>query len=97
METIGQIVEWITQGGGAVIIVAWVASWLLEDFEWWHGIEAKFKKLIILAFSVVVAIAGQWMALHPDAYAVIEPYLSVVVLTGGVWLTTQVAHKADQG
>jgi len=96
METIGSVIDWLASGAGAVIVVSWAASWLLEDVKAWADIDAKWKKLIILVVAVLVGLGGTVLQQNPEWVEAIKPYLDTLVLVVSAWLTTQVAHKADK-
>jgi len=95
MEDLNSVVQWVTTGG-AVAVVSWFVSWLLEDFDWWKNIKSQYKKLIILGAALLIGIGAQYLKLNPEVFAAIKPYLDGSVLVIGAWIATQVAHKADK-
>ena len=96
METFDSFVVWLATGGGAVVLMAWLSSWLLEDWQTWAVVPPKWKKVIILAVAVVIGTSAKALELRPDITALAKPYLDTVILIVSAWLSTQVAHKADR-
>jgi hypothetical protein len=95
METFNSVILWLSAEGGAVILVAWLASWLLDDWHTWNTLSAKWKKIIILVLSAALGVGAKLLILRPELITGLAPYLDSIVLVICAWLTTQVAHKAD--
>jgi hypothetical protein len=95
MENIGDVLKWFGSGTGSIVVMAWVGSWLLDDLAAWNQLNAKLKKLIVLAAAVVLGLGAKALELNPGFYAAIEPYLDSIILIMGVWLSTQISHKVD--
>jgi len=96
METFDSVLTWLAQGAGAVMVTAWLASWLLEDWRTWQGLGSKAKKLLVLLVALVLGLGGRLLTLQPEWIAAIQPYLDTGVLVVAAWLSTQVAHKVDK-
>lgn len=96
METFDAVLTWLANGGGAVILAGWLASWLLEDWQAWHVLSSKKKKIYILLGAVILGVGGKLLYLRPELTARLRPYLDTFVLVVGAWLSTQVAYKADK-
>lgn len=99
MADIGSIEElllWIITQGGSIIIVAWVLAWLFDDVSGWHTLKAKWKKIIILGISLLMGAGAVWLNGRPDLVQLIKPYADMAIISSGVWLVTQIAHKADK-
>lgn len=95
MENLTDVIQWV-KIGGAITIVSWFVSWLLDDFTWWQNIKTQYKKLLILGVAIVIGIGAQYLDLHQEALEVIRPYLDSSVMILVAWIATQVAHKADK-
>jgi len=78
-------------------IIAWTASWLLEDWAWWAALKSKVKSLLILGMAALLGLGATALLNNPALLAAIAPYLNVVVAIAAAWLSTQVAHKFDKG
>lgn len=95
MDNFAKVMEWLTVGG-SVAVVSWFVSWLLEDFDWWNNIKAQYKKLLVFVFAALIGVGAKYLQLNEQALLVIKPYLDTVILVGGAWVATQIAHKADK-
>jgi len=95
MDNWTKVIEWLSVGG-AVSVVSWLVAWLLDDFAWWNALKPQYKKLLILAASVLIGVGAKYLQLHEELMVVLKPYLDATVLVVTAWLATQVAHKADK-
>lgn len=96
MENTNELITFLT-GPGAVILTAWVASWALEEAEWWHKLKSKLRAGIILGISIAIGLAATYLStLPPEALAPFEPYVVAVMAIVSAWLTTQGAHKVNK-
>jgi len=95
MENLEQVLDWLANGGGAVLAAAWAAAWLLEDWPAWHQLTSKGKKLAILTLAILLGLGGRALQLHPQLTELMRPYLDTCVIIIGAWLATQAAHKLD--
>jgi len=83
-------------GAGAVVLVAWFASWVLEGWNTWDVLNSKVKSAIILALSILIGLLAVGLkSLPPEVVAALEPYVQTVLVVIGVWLTTQTAHRLN--
>lgn len=83
--------------GGAVALVSWFASWLLEEFSWWATLSSKVKQVAVLFGALVMgslAIAYQTLV-PPEIKAMLEPYFQMSILTISAWLASQIAHNIN--
>ena len=96
MDNIQSVLDWLTAGGGAVLVIAWAVAWGLEDWPSWGRLDSRLKKLAILVFAILLGMAAKALQLHPGWVEAIRPYLDTLVIIISAWLATQVAHKIDQ-
>jgi predicted tellurium resistance membrane protein TerC len=94
MQNFSDTLQWLA-AGGSVAVVAWFASWLLEDFAWWQAVRPQGKKLLILALAIAIGLLAQFFRQNEAALAAVRPYLDTAVLVILAWIATQIAHKAD--
>ncbi len=80
-------------GPGAIALVAWFASWLLDELAAWQALPAKIKSVLILVVSSIIGIGAVFVMQRPEIYAPLEPYAQVVLAIIGAWLSTQVAYR----
>ena len=89
------LLTWLTSSGGAVILLAWAASWYLEGLAWWQKITSQNRSLIILGGALVLGLASVWVQTQPGLIAALDPYFKAAMAIIGVWIVTQAAHKTD--
>ena len=95
MDNFSTVVEWLSVGG-SVTVVSWFVSWLLEDFAWWNALKSQAKKLFIFVVAALIGIGATYLRQNESAIQALLPYLDTVVLVGGAWVATQIAHKVDK-
>lgn len=89
------VLAWIASGAGAVFLVNWAASWLVENWTYWQMLDGRLKFAISIIVSVVLSFAAQYMLTRPDIVTFLSPYyaqLMTVILMVVGYLGGQVAH-----
>lgn len=81
--------------GGALIIVAWAASWFLEPLDWWQSLQSRTRQTIILVVAAVLGLIAVVSAQYPDALAALDPYFRAIADIALAWLATQTAHRLN--
>lgn len=83
-------------GVGLVGLVGWLLSWLLEDWQWFNKLAPKIKQVSVFSFSVVLGVLVQWLKASPEIVSALQPWLDYIVVSSGIWVTSQIAHKFDK-
>jgi hypothetical protein len=89
------LLSWLTTSGGAVMLLAWAASWYLERLAWWQKIQPENRSLIILLGALFLGLPSVWLQTRPDLVLLLNPYFKAAMAIISVWLVTQAAHKVD--
>lgn len=79
--------------GGAATVAYWIASYWLEEFEFWHRLKPVARQVIVLAGALLLGIGATWLARQPDIMQVIEPYATAALMITAIWLTTTERHR----
>lgn len=95
MQTIQDLLNWLTAEGGALIMIAWATSWALEGWPVWENLPSKSKSLAILVVACLLGICAVWLQSQPGLVEAIAPFARVVIAIVGMWLTTQTAHRLN--
>ncbi len=95
MENISDVLNWLTSEGGALILVAWATSWVLEGWQVWEGLSARTKSLAILGVACLLGVFAVWLQSQPEWVEAMAPFARVVIAIVGMWLTTQTAHRLN--
>jgi|DewCreStandDraft_5_1066085.scaffolds.fasta_scaffold52032_2 hypothetical protein len=95
MQTIHDLLNWLTAEGGALILIAWATSWALEGWTVWENLPSKSKSLAILVVACLLGVFAVWMQSQPRLVEAIAPFARVVIAIVGMWLTTQTAHRLN--
>lgn len=91
-----ELLAWLTGAGGAFLLIAWAAAWGLEGWSTWDRFTSKAKSAIILALSMALALLAAWVqSWSAETLSAIEPFARAVMVTVGMWLATQTAHRLD--
>ena len=94
IKTVGDLLAFLA-GPGAVAVVVWFSSWALEELAWWQKLTSKARSLAILGGSIVLGVLATWLQSQPQIVAALEPYITPVISAIGVWLTSQIVHRAN--
>lgn len=73
------VLLWLATGGGAVIVVNWASSWLVENWVWWHNLRGEVKFVIVNVFALLVAIGAQFLLSQPAIVDQISNYWTLLV------------------
>jgi len=92
---LSSLLIWLTSSGGAVILLAWAASWYLEGLTWWQKLTSQNRSLIILVGALVLGLLSVWVQTQPALIVTLDPYFKAAMGIISVWIVTQTAHKLD--
>ena len=96
-ETFADFLNWLfgpSIGGFSILI--WFVSWALEDFQAWHDLPSKIRSLVFYIGSILIGVGAYLLSQNEQVVLAIEPYFKIVLSATVVWLSSQVAHKADK-
>ena len=88
-----QFITWLASGGGAAVALAFIA----ERLPAFQKFSPGGKSYAILAGSLIIALAAYAYLAYvpPDVQTMLAQPFQIVYGVVGVWVTSQVAHKAD--
>lgn len=93
METLNDLLNWLTGAeAGAFVVVMFVMAWAFEGLEWFQKLSSRFKGLLTLSVSSVLAVGAVWLQGRPDIVAAIEPFFKPLMYIALAWLAKQGAH-----
>jgi len=94
MKTVSELLQWVVYSGGGII----VASWALERIKRFQAATAENKRLIAMASSVAVSLAGYAILTYVPAatLALINPWLTVAAGTVVLYSGGQIVHQATK-
>lgn len=81
--------------GGALIVVAWAASWFLEPLAWWQSLQSRTRQTVILIVAGVLGLIAVASSQYPDALTALDPYFRAIANIALAWLATQAAHRLN--
>lgn len=94
MKTVSELLQWVVYSGGGII----VASWVLERVKKFQAATAENKRLIAMAASVAVSLAGYAILTYvpPATLAMLNPWLTVASGTIILYSGGQIVHQATK-
>ena len=93
MNNLTDLFVWLA-GPGAIALVAWFVSWVLNESAAWQQLKPQTKSLLILLIAAVIGAGATYVIQNPSVYAPLEPYGKAILAVIGAWLSTQVAYRA---
>jgi hypothetical protein len=91
LTNFGQVLLWIA-GIGAPAIVAYVLSWVVENWKLWSTFPKEVKFLAPMIVSVLLALGADQLLHYPDVIAAIQPWFQVVMSAVLAYLASQKAY-----
>lgn len=85
------VLLWIV-GIGAPSIVAYVLSWVVENWKLWSTLPKEVKFLTPMVVSVLLSIGAAQLLKYPDIIASIQPWFQVVMSSVLAYLSSQKAY-----
>jgi len=86
-----QVLLWIA-GLGAPAIVAYVLSWVVENWKVWSTLPKEVKFLTPMIVSVLLSVGAAQLLKYPDVIASIQPWFQVVMASVIAYLSSQKAY-----
>jgi hypothetical protein len=90
-----QVLIWIV-GIGAPSIVAYVLSFVVENFSWWATLPHTVKVLVPMVASVTLSVLASVFLQYPAIIAQIQPWFQVTMSAILAYLSTQKAYITEQ-
>lgn len=91
LTNLGQVLLWIA-GIGAPAIVAYVLSYVVENWKAWSTFPKEVKFLTPMIVSVLLSIGAAQLLKYPAVIASIQPWFQVVMSSVLAYLSTQKAY-----
>jgi chromate transport protein ChrA len=91
LTNLGMVLLWIA-GIGAPSIVAYVLSWVVENWKVWSTLPKEVKFLTPMIVSVLLSIGAAQLLNYPDVIAQIQPWFQVVMASVLAYLASQKAY-----
>lgn len=89
------VLTWIV-GVGAPAIVAYVLSFLVENWAGWATLPHNVKVLAPMVVSVLLSIGASQLLQYPAIIAQIQPWFQVTMSAVLAYLATQKAYITEQ-
>jgi len=86
-----EVLLWIS-GIGAPIIVAYVLSWVVENWAIWSTFPKEVKFLVPMVVSVGLSVGSAQLLNYPEIIATIQPWFQVVMSSILTYLASQKAY-----
>jgi len=87
-----EVLMWIIEGGGAMILAGYIVAYLLENLEFWHNLPAFVKKFTPFVLAALIGLGAKAIVLG-DLLSYIPASIQVLVLMLIGWLFSQIAYK----
>jgi len=84
---------WIT-GIGGPSIVAYVLSWVVENWKAWSTFPKEVKFLTPMVVSILLSLGAQQLLNYPEVIASIQPWFQVVMSAILAYLSSQKAYAS---
>lgn len=91
LTNLGLVLLWIA-GIGAPAIVAYVLSWVVENWKAWSTFPKEVKFLTPMVVSVLLSVGAQQLLKYPDIIASIQPWFQVLMSSILAYLASQKAY-----
>jgi drug/metabolite transporter (DMT)-like permease len=87
-----EVLVWILEGGGAMVLTGYVLAYGLENIEGWHKLSIKAKKFWPWVIAAVIAVVAKALLLY-GILDYIPLWLQGMILTLLQWIFGQKAYK----
>lgn len=88
-----QVLLWLA-GIGAPVVVAYLVSWLVENWAAWSTFPREVKFLAPMLLSVLLAVGSAELLKYPDIIKTIQPWFQVVMSAIITYLASQKAYMS---
>lgn len=87
------VLLWIA-GIGAPMIIAYLFSWLVENWKAWSTFPREVKFIVPMVLSVLLSIGAKYLLGFPDIIAKISPYFTMIMTAILTYLASQKAYMS---
>lgn len=88
-----QVLLWFA-GIGAPIVVAYLLSWVVENWKAWSTFPKEVKFLVPMVVSVGLSVGAAQLLKYPAIIATIQPWFQVVMSSILTYLASQKAYMS---
>jgi|OpeIllAssembly_1097287.scaffolds.fasta_scaffold00448_7 hypothetical protein len=85
------VLTWIV-GVGAPAIVAYVLSWVVENWKGWSTLPKDVKVILPMVVSVGLSVGASQLLKYPEIIASIQPWFQVTMSAVLAYLASQKAY-----
>jgi len=90
------VLTWIAMGGGGAYLAAVLASYLVENFEWWQKLPTQIKFLSPMGFSILVSIGASILLQQTSWIEIAQPWWVIIVNATIAYIGTQKAYTSQR-
>ena len=87
-----ELLLWVLQGGGAMVLAGFIVAYLLENFAFWHNLPTFIKKFTPWVLAALLGLGAKAVLLG-DLLSYVPAILQSVILMFVAWLFSQIAYK----
>lgn len=91
LTNLAQVLLWIA-GIGAPSIIAYILSWVAENWKAWSTFPKEVKFLTPMIISILLSLGAAQLLKYPDVIATIQPWFQVVMSAVLAYLSSQKAY-----
>lgn len=88
-----QVILWLA-GIGAPIVVAYLVSWLVENWKAWSTFPKEVKFIAPMVLSVLLAFGSAQLLKYPQIIETIQPWFQIVASAIITYLASQKAYMS---
>lgn len=86
-----EVLLWLT-GIGAPMVVAYILSWVVENWKQWSTFPKEVKFLIPMVTSVLLSVGAKYLLDFPDIVGEISPYFTMIMSAILTYISSQKAY-----
>ena len=90
--SLAEVLIWVIEGGGAMILAGFIVAYLLENLAFWHNLPVFVKKITPVVMAALLGVGAQSVLLG-DLLSYIPPVIQSMMLMLVAWLFSQIAYK----
>jgi hypothetical protein len=87
-----ELLMWVLEGGGAMLLAGYVVAYLLENLAFWHNLPLFVKKFTPFVLAALIGLGAKAVLLG-DLLSYIPASIQVLILMLVGWLFSQIAYK----